>query len=79
MVKAMIDISEKANQVLNIVKARENFHDKSEAIDFVVVHYGLKLLEPELKPNYIKKLELLEKEKGVPFKSIAELRKRLER
>ena len=75
----MITISEQANQVLNIVKARENFRDKSEAIDFVVVQYGVTLLEPSLKPDYIKKLARLEKEKCVAFKSVAELRKMLEK
>ena len=28
MVKAIVEISEEANRVLNIVKAKENFNDK---------------------------------------------------
>ena len=40
MVQAMIDISEDANQILNIVKAKENLKDKSQAIEKVVLEYG---------------------------------------
>ncbi len=36
MVQAMIHISENANQVLKIVKAKFNLKDKSEAIEKVV-------------------------------------------
>ena len=78
MVQAMIDIPEEANHILNIVKAKYNLKTKSEAIARVVVDYGTELLEPELKPEYLKKLTRLEKEKGTPFRNIVELRKIIE-
>ena len=78
MVQAMVEIPDKANQILNIVKAKHNLKTKSEAISLVVMEYGSNLLEPQLKPEYLKKLSKLEKEKGVPFKSIGELRKLVE-
>ena len=78
MVQAMIEISKNTNQVLNIVKARYNLRDKSQAIEKVVLEYGEEMLEPELRPEYIVKLKKLEKEKGIPFKNIKELRKIIE-
>ena len=33
------------------------------------------LEEPELRPEYVKKLMRIDKEKGIPFKNIEELRK----
>ena len=40
MVQAMVNISENTNHILNIVKARYNLKDKSEAIEKVVLSYG---------------------------------------
>lgn len=78
MVQAMIEIPEEVNQILNIVKARYNLKDKSEAIARVVAEYGVEMLEPELRPEYVEKLKKLEKEKGISFKNITELRKIIE-
>jgi len=78
MVQAMINITEHANRVLNIIKAKYGLKDKSEAIDLVVNGYEESILEPELRPEYIKKLQKIEKEKGIPFKNIIELRKIIE-
>jgi len=75
MVQAIINISEHTNQVLNIVKAKYNLKDKSGAINIMAEKYEEQLLEPELRPEYINKLNKLEKEKGIPFKNINELRK----
>ncbi|HEB47279.1 MAG TPA: DUF2683 domain-containing protein [Candidatus Pacearchaeota archaeon] len=71
MVSAMIDIPEKVNHVLNIVKARYKLKTKSEAIAKVVSEYGSEILEPEIRPEYIKKLKKIEKEGyGKTFSSI---------
>ncbi|MDO8564327.1 MAG: DUF2683 family protein [Nanoarchaeota archaeon] len=78
MVQAMIDISEKANQILNIIKARYNLKTKSEAITKIVIECGENILEPELRPEYLEKLKKIEKEKGISFKNIEELRKIIE-
>jgi len=50
MVKAIITISDNANRVLNIVKARYGLKDKSAAIELVVLEYSQKILEPHLCP-----------------------------
>ena len=56
MVQAIININENANRVLNIVKAKYGFKDKSEAINLVVSEFEENLLEPELRPEYKVKL-----------------------
>jgi len=79
MVQAMIDISKQTNQILNIVKARHNLKDKSEAIEKVVLDYGEDILEPELKPEFIQKIKSIEKEGNFKtFKNIEELKKDIE-
>jgi hypothetical protein len=78
MVQAMIKISSEANQILNIVKARYNLKDKSAAIEKVVLDYGEDLMEPELRPEYIVELKRIQKEPGIGFSSIEELRKHIE-
>ena len=57
MVKAMIDIKPKVNQVLNIVKAQHGLKTKSEAINFVVREYEIHFMEPEFRPEFKKKLQ----------------------
>ncbi|MFH1249197.1 MAG: DUF2683 family protein [archaeon] len=78
MVQAMIEIPKEANQILNIVKARYNLKTKSEAITKIVIECGANILEPELRPEYLEKLQLLEKEKGINFNNINQLRKIIE-
>ena len=56
MVQAMINISEESNRVLNIIKAKYGLKDKSAAINLVVEEYEESFLEPELRPEYKKKL-----------------------
>ena len=79
MVQAMIEIPEEANQILNIIKAKYNLKTKSEAIAKIVIECGGSILEPELRPEYLDKLKRIEKETGIPFKNITELRKIIER
>ena len=40
--------------------------------------YEENCLEPELRPEYVERLNKLEKEKGIPFRNMAELRKIIE-
>jgi len=68
MVQAMINISEQANQVLNIVKAKNNLKDKSSAIEYVVLSYGEDLLESKLRPEFIRKMKERQEEPTVEIK-----------
>jgi len=76
MVQAMVRISENANQILNIVKARHNLKDKSEAIERVVMDYGEDLLEPELRPEFIEKMKRIQKEPTVKIGTLENFSKR---
>ena len=76
----MIEISNEANQILNIVKARYNLKTKSEAIAKIVIECGANILEPELRPEYLEKLRKIEEEGyGKTFNSIEQLRKKIEK
>jgi len=68
MVQAMININDNSNRVLNIVKAQFGLKDKSEAIEFIVDRYEETFLEPELKPDYKKKLDKIIKGKHLSRK-----------
>lgn len=79
MVQALIDISEHSNRVLNILKAKHGLKDKSAAINLMAKQYEDALLEPELRPEYVQKIEQIRKtSKFKTFKDIKELRKHLE-
>lgn len=76
MVQAIINVSDHANRILNIVKAKYGLRDKSEAIEIVTKEYEEEVLEPELRPEYIEKLKKLEKQKPVKVGTFAEFKKR---
>lgn len=63
MVNALINLNENANRVINIIKAKFGLKDKSEAINIMAQKYEEELLEPQLRPEYIKKLKEIEKGK----------------
>ena len=72
MVKAQIEIDQGTNHILNIIKAQYALRDKSEAIEKVVEIYAEEMMEPELRPDYIKKIEKIRKEQGIKVKSFAD-------
>jgi hypothetical protein len=78
MVQAIIDINDSTNRVLNIVKAQFGLKDKSQAIEVMAQRYEQDILEPALRYEYIEKLNKIEKQKGIKFKNMAELRKIIE-
>ncbi len=75
MVKATIEIPESENRVLNIVKGQHGLKNKEQAITMIIKLYGEEILEPELRPEFVKEMKRIEKQKGIPFKNIEELRK----
>jgi len=77
MVKAIINISDENNQIINIVKAKYNLKDKSEAINKIIEEYAEILLEPELKPDYVEKIKkIMKNETPIHVGSVEELNKR---
>lgn len=79
MVQALVNISEHSNRVLNIIKARYGLKDKSEAIDVMAGTYEAKLLEPELRPEYVKKALQIHSQPSISIGSVDNLRKRYEK
>ena len=75
MVQAIINIEDHTNRILNIVKAKFGLRDKSEAIDLMATQYEEDILEPGLRPEYIKKAKKIMKEKPIHVGTPKNLRK----
>ena len=75
MIQAVVKIKDNTNRVLNIVKAKYGLKDKSAAISIVVGEYEKNFLEPELKPEYLEKLNKIRKGRYIKFSSVEELRR----
>jgi metal-responsive CopG/Arc/MetJ family transcriptional regulator len=71
MTQALIKLNENINRVLNIVKAKYDFKDKSETIEFIVKKYIEYENEPELKPEFIEKIHKIKKEKSIKVDDFA--------
>jgi len=61
MVQAIINLGEKSDRVLSIIKGKFGFKNKSEAVNYVIEKFEEELLEPELRPEYIEKIRKIEK------------------
>jgi len=75
MVQNIIDIGEREDRIINIVKAKYGLKNKSDAVAFLAKVYEESFLEPELRPEYLKKLDKIRKGKYIEFGSIEELRR----
>ena len=75
MVQSIIQIDEREDRILNIVKAKYGLKNKSEAVALIAEIYEQKFLEPQLRPEYIQKLEKIRKGKFIKYNSLDELRK----
>ena len=71
----IINIGEQEDRILNIVKAKYGLKNKSQAVSLVVKIYTESFLEPELRPEFMKKLEKIRKGKYIEYNSVDELRK----
>ena len=65
MTQALITLNENINRVLNIVKAKYDLKDKSQTIEYIVKKFIEYENEPELKPEFIKKINKIKKEKSI--------------
>jgi hypothetical protein len=63
MVKAIVDIDEDANRVINVLKAQYGLKDKSQAINEMAKQYKEIVLDSGIKPGYVRKLKKIQKEK----------------
>ncbi len=78
MVQAIVTLGENEDRLLTIVKGKFGLKNKSEAVNFIIDKYGEELLEPELRPEYVEKLNKIKKQHGIRFKDVDELRKHIE-
>ena len=61
----IVEIDERTNRVLNIIKAKHGLKDKSQTINLMAHQFEECILEPELKPEFIESLKASESEKTV--------------
>ena len=61
MPKAIIELSEHANRIVNIVKAKAGLKGKSEAIERIVEEYEEHLLDPSLRPEFVEAVQRIRK------------------
>jgi hypothetical protein len=79
MVQARVKISDRTNQVLNIVKAKYDLKNKSAALNLVVAQYEERILEPQYTPEFIKEMLDSEDDEVIgPFKNAKELKAYIE-
>ena len=76
MVKAIINISDNANTVLNIIKAEYGLRDKSQAIDRMAEDYKEMVFEPKVRDSYLRKLKRIQKEPLIRIGTLKDFRKR---
>ena len=68
----MINLNEEENRVINVVKAKYGFKDKSQALSIIVKHFEECELEPELRPEFVERLQtVMKRGKVVKVKDFA--------
>ncbi|MGA2683047.1 MAG: DUF2683 family protein [Candidatus Bathyarchaeia archaeon] len=73
MVKNVINLDERENRVINIVKAKYGLKDKNQALSIIIKRYEECELEPELRPEFVKGIEeTVKKGKFIKVKDFAE-------
>jgi hypothetical protein len=71
MVQAIIELNDNSNRILNIIKAQHNFKNKSEAVEYVLDEYAEISSQPELKPEFVKRLQEAERGKFIKVDDFA--------
>lgn len=71
MTSAIVNLTDENNRVLNIIKAHFDLKSKSDAINFILEKYAKD--EPEVRPEYIKKLQRIMKTRGKTYASADEM------
>jgi len=77
MTSAIVNLTEENNRILNIIKAHFDLKSKSDALNFVLERYGQE--ELQIRPEYIKKLQRIKKQRGKTYNSAEEMFKEFER
>jgi hypothetical protein len=75
MAQAIVKFGDHEDRILTIVKGKHGFKNKTQAVNYIICQFGQELLEPELRPEYVNKLDRIRAGKYFKFSSMAELRK----
>ncbi len=67
MVSSVFNLGERESRILAIVKGKYGFKNKSDAVNFVIDKFESEFLEPELRPEFIKKMEKIKSEKVTSY------------
>lgn len=78
MTSAIVNLTEENNRFLNIIKAHFGIRNKSDAINFVVENFPKEDLKLEVRPEYIRKLQRIMKQKGKVYGSAEKMFKGIE-
>ncbi len=76
MVQAIVNINEKTNWLLNLIKAKYGLKTKSESIERMAEDYESSLLEPSLRPEYVRKLKKAGNQKPIYIGSVEDFKRR---
>ena len=68
MVQAIVNVGNREDRVLTIVKGKYGLKNKSDAVNFVINKFEEELLEPQLRPEYKDKLAKIIKGKHLSRK-----------
>jgi len=78
MVQAVINIDEKTNRVLNIIKAQYGLKDKSAAIIHMAAEYEKEIMEPELRPEFVEKAQEIMNQEPIDVGTVDNWKKTLD-
>ncbi len=71
-----MEIDEEANRVINVLKAHYGLKDKSQAINEMARQYKEIVLDSDIRPEYVRKLKKIQKERITRIGGVEEFRKR---
>jgi len=79
MVQAVVNLGDREDRILTIVRGKFGLKNKSDAMNFVISKFEDEILEPELRPEFVQKIKTLEKKgKFTDYKDISALRREIE-
>ena len=79
MTQALITLDDNSNRILNVLKAKYELKDKSQAIEWLIDYYLDQQDDPELRPEFIRKMRRIEqKGEWITYRNVAELKREIE-
>ena len=75
MVQTLVTLTKYENKVINLIKDAFDLKSKNEAIELIIREKGTEILEPELRPEFIKEMQRVAKEKPIHIGNLKNLNK----